>query len=245
MNAMLNVMRRELAGYFSTPVAWVFIVIFLVMSGVFTFYIGNFYERGSSDLDPFFQFHPWLYLFLIPSISMRLWAEDKKSRTFELYVTLPLRAGQLVVGKYLAALALYALFLAGTGVAAFGLMQAGEVRQDIDAYNRSTTRTVSQRDELLSVFKGTGRQAASKVLDELIDAPLDLVIICTPTPNHPEATAQAARAGKHVLCEKPLAPTPAPSQVAAGAPKTLIDSDSDAEGVRLGRRRRIMTANFY
>ncbi|MGD8346652.1 MAG: ABC transporter permease subunit [Lysobacterales bacterium] len=103
MNAVLNVMRRELAGYFSTPVAWVFIVIFLVMSGVFTFYIGNFYERGSSDLDPFFQFHPWLYLFLVPAIAMRLWAEERRSGTVELLLTLPLTTGQAVLGKFLAA----------------------------------------------------------------------------------------------------------------------------------------------
>lgn len=103
MNAVLNVMRRELAGYFSTPVAWVFIVIFLVMSGVFTFYIGNFYERGSSDLDPFFQFHPWLYLFLVPAIAMRLWAEERRSGTIELLLTLPITTGQAVLGKFLAA----------------------------------------------------------------------------------------------------------------------------------------------
>src|SRR5210317_1034777 len=103
INPVLNVTRRELSGYFSTPVAWVFIVIFLVMSGVFTFYIGNFYERGSSDLDPFFQFHPWLYLFLVPAIAMRLWAEERRSGTIELLLTLPLTTWQAVLGKLLAA----------------------------------------------------------------------------------------------------------------------------------------------
>ena len=103
MSPVTNVMRRELAGYFSTPVAWVFIVIFLVMSGVFTFYIGNFYQRGSADLDPFFQFHPWLYLFLVPAISMRLWAEERRSGTVELLLTLPMTAWQAVLGKFLAA----------------------------------------------------------------------------------------------------------------------------------------------
>lgn len=100
---VLNVMRRELSGYFSTPVAWVFIVIFLVMSGVFTFYIGSFYERGIADLEPFFQFHPWLYLFLVPAIGMRLWAEERRSGTVELLLTLPLTAWQAVAGKFLAA----------------------------------------------------------------------------------------------------------------------------------------------
>ena len=98
-----NVMRRELAGYFATPVAWVFIVIFLVMAGAFTFYIGAFYERGIADLDPFFTFHPWLYLFLVPAIAMRLWAEERRSGTIELLLTLPLTLWQAVLGKFLAA----------------------------------------------------------------------------------------------------------------------------------------------
>jgi ABC-2 type transport system permease protein len=100
---VLNVMRRELSGYFSTPVAWVFIVIFLVMTGVFTFYIGSFYERGIADLEPFFRFHPWLYLFLVPAIGMRLWAEERRSGTVELLLTLPLTTWQAVLGKFLAA----------------------------------------------------------------------------------------------------------------------------------------------
>lgn len=103
VSAAFNVTRRELYGYFSTPVAWVFIVIFLVMSGVFTFYIGSFYERGIADLEPFFQFHPWLYLFLVPAIAMRLWAEERRSGTIELLLTLPLTTAQAVVGKFLAA----------------------------------------------------------------------------------------------------------------------------------------------
>lgn len=114
MNAVFNVMRRELSGYFSTPVAWVFIVIFLVMSGVFTFYIGSFYERGMADLEPFFQFHPWLYLFLVPAIGMRLWAEERRSGTVELLLTLPLTTGQAVAGKFLAAWFFVGLALALT-----------------------------------------------------------------------------------------------------------------------------------
>lgn len=109
-----NVMRRELTGYFSTPVAWVFIVIFLVMSGVFTFYIGSFYDRGIADLAPFFQFHPWLYLFLVPAISMRLWAEERRSGTIELLLTLPITTWQAVAGKFLAAWLFIGLALALT-----------------------------------------------------------------------------------------------------------------------------------
>jgi len=81
----------------------VFIVIFLVMAGVFTFYIGAFYDRGIADLDPFFNFHPWLYLFLVPAIAMRLWAEERRSGTVELLLTLPLTTWQAVLGKFLAA----------------------------------------------------------------------------------------------------------------------------------------------
>jgi ABC-2 type transport system permease protein len=84
-------------------VAWVFIVIFLVMAGVFAFYIGSFYDRGIADLDPFFTFHPWLYLFLVPAIAMRLWAEERRSGTVELLLTLPLTTWQAVLGKFLAA----------------------------------------------------------------------------------------------------------------------------------------------
>jgi ABC-2 type transport system permease protein len=97
------VMRRELASYFATPVAYVFIVIFLVLAGAFTFYLGGFYERGQADLLPFFNFHPWLYLFLVPALSMRLWAEERKSGSIELLMTLPLRRSEAVLGKFLAA----------------------------------------------------------------------------------------------------------------------------------------------
>jgi len=98
-----TIMRRELMGYFATPVAYVFIVIFLVMSAAFTFYLGGFYERGIADLEPFFRFHPWLYLFLVPAVGMRLWAEERKYGTVELLLTLPLTIGEAVLGKFLAA----------------------------------------------------------------------------------------------------------------------------------------------
>jgi ABC-2 type transport system permease protein len=114
MNAIINIMRRELASYFATPVAYVFIVIFLVMTGVFTFYLGSFYERGIADLAPFFRFHPWLYLFLVPAISMRLWAEERKSGTIELLLTLPVSLWQVVAGKFLAAWAFLGVSLALT-----------------------------------------------------------------------------------------------------------------------------------
>jgi len=103
MSAIKVIAARELKAYFATPVAFVFIVIFLALSGVFTFYLGGFYERGQADLQPFFSFHPWLYLFLVPAISMRLWAEERKSGSIELLMTLPVSVWDAVVGKFLAA----------------------------------------------------------------------------------------------------------------------------------------------
>jgi ABC-2 type transport system permease protein len=108
------IMRRELASYFATPLAYVFIIIFLVLTSVFTFSLGNFYERGQADLQPFFSFHPWLYLFLVPAISMRLWAEERKSGSLELLMTLPVTLLEAVIGKFLAAWAFTGVALALT-----------------------------------------------------------------------------------------------------------------------------------
>ncbi|HLD65494.1 MAG TPA: ABC transporter permease subunit [Pseudomonas sp.] len=103
--------KRELASYFATPLAYVFILIFLVLSGVFTFYLGGFYESGQANLQPFFNFHPWLYLFLIPAVAMRLWAEERKSGSIELLMTLPITRSEAVLGKFLAAWAFAGLAL--------------------------------------------------------------------------------------------------------------------------------------
>lgn len=108
------IFRRELGAYFATPLAYVFIVIFLVLAAAFTFYLGGFYERGQADLEPFFVFHPWLYLFLIPAISMRLWSEERRSGSIELLMTQPITLWQAVLGKFLAAWAFAALALALT-----------------------------------------------------------------------------------------------------------------------------------
>jgi ABC-2 type transport system permease protein len=108
------VARRELAGYFATPVAIVFIVIFLVLSGALTFTIGGFFARGQADLIPFFSFVPWLLLFLVPALTMRLWAEERRLGTIELLLTLPIPPWQAVLGKFLAAWAFCAIALALT-----------------------------------------------------------------------------------------------------------------------------------
>ncbi len=108
------IMRRELTGYFATPVAYVFLVIFLALSGSLTFYVGSFFERGQADLQSFFTYQPWLYLVLIPAISMRLWAEERKTGTAELLLTLPISISEAVLGKFLAAWSFTALALVFT-----------------------------------------------------------------------------------------------------------------------------------
>ncbi|MDH5737453.1 MAG: ABC transporter permease subunit [Gammaproteobacteria bacterium] len=103
MNGTVIILRRELQSYFATPLAYVFVLIFLVLSGAVTFYIGNFFQREQADLTPFFGFHPWLYLFLVPAISMRLWSEERKSGSMELLLTLPISHWDAVLGKFIAA----------------------------------------------------------------------------------------------------------------------------------------------
>jgi ABC-2 type transport system permease protein len=103
MSNIWAIFKRELRGYFATPVAYVFLVVFLAVAGALTYFVGNFFDRNQSDLQAFFVFHPWLYLFLVPAIAMRLWAEERKSGTIELLFTLPISLPQAVIGKFLAA----------------------------------------------------------------------------------------------------------------------------------------------
>lgn len=98
-----TVFKRELAGYFATPVAYVFLVTYLIFAGVFTWHFGGLYEQDQADLAPFFNYQPWLFLVLIPALGMRLWAEERRSGTIELLLTLPITTGQAVTGKFLAA----------------------------------------------------------------------------------------------------------------------------------------------
>ena len=110
-----SICRRELTGYLSTPIAYVFVVVFLTFAGALTFFLGNFFTRGQASLDGFFQFHPWLYLFLVPAIAMRLWAEERKSGSIELLLTLPVTTVSTVLGKFAAA-----WIVAGAGLALTG-----------------------------------------------------------------------------------------------------------------------------
>jgi gliding motility-associated transport system permease protein len=114
MKYVWPIFKREFAAYFATPLAYVFIVIFLLAMGAFTFYLGRFYDNNLADLSAFFGYHPWLYLFLVPAIAMRLWAEERRTGTMELLLTLPVPLWATVVGKYLAAWAFIAVALALT-----------------------------------------------------------------------------------------------------------------------------------
>ncbi len=105
MRACMNtwtLAKRELIGYFASPVAYVFIIIFLLLSGFFTFMLGQFFPRGEASLAAFFMWHPWLYMFLVPAAGMRLWAEERRSGTFELLFTMPISPTQAILGKFLA-----------------------------------------------------------------------------------------------------------------------------------------------
>src|SRR5437764_7131115 len=117
MNAWNNIvasMKRELGGYFTSPVAYVFLVIFLLLTGFFTFTVGNFFERGEASLVSFFTWHPWLYLFLVPAAGMRLWSEERRLGTLELLLTMPITTWQAIVGKFLASWLFLILALALT-----------------------------------------------------------------------------------------------------------------------------------
>ncbi len=97
-----TMLAREWSAYFNSPIAYVFLAIFLILSGFFTFSVSRFFEAGQADLRPFFFWHPWLYLILVPAVTMRLWAEEQRSGTIELLLTLSVRPGQAVIAKFFA-----------------------------------------------------------------------------------------------------------------------------------------------
>lgn len=114
MRTTWAIAKREMGSYFASPVAYVFIVIFLLLAGFFTFMVGNFFARNEASLAAFFLWHPWLYLFLVPAVGMRLWAEERRSGSIELLLTMPVTAWQAIVGKFLAAWLFIGLALALT-----------------------------------------------------------------------------------------------------------------------------------
>jgi ABC-2 type transport system permease protein len=111
---ILTIAKREVVGYFASPVAYVFIVIFLLLAGFFTFMVAGFFERGQANLQTFFAWHPWLYLFLVPAVGMRMWSEERRLGTIELLLTMPITPWQAIVGKFLASWLVLAIALALT-----------------------------------------------------------------------------------------------------------------------------------
>ena len=126
MRVIRTIVKRELAGYFTSPIAYVFLVIFLLMTGFFTFTAGNFFERGEASLAAFFGWHPWLYLVLVPAVGMRVWAEERRSGTLELLLTMPVATWQAIIAKFLASWIFLAVALALTFPAVLTVNVLGE-----------------------------------------------------------------------------------------------------------------------
>ena len=125
-HAIATIAKRELASYFASPVAYVFLVIFLLLTGFLTFTAGAFFERGEASLGAFFAWHPWVYLVLVPAVGMRLWAEERRAGTLELLLTLPVTAWQAILGKFLASWVFLAIALALTFPVAVTVNVLGE-----------------------------------------------------------------------------------------------------------------------
>jgi len=103
VKSLIAVYRREILSYLTTPLAYVFVAVFLIAVGTFTFQVGEFFEQGRADLAAFFAFHPWLFIVFMPAIAMRLWSDEARSGAIELLLTLPAPTWSLVLGKFLAA----------------------------------------------------------------------------------------------------------------------------------------------
>jgi len=175
MNGFLRntrvIIKRELAGYFGSPVAYVYIVIFLLLCGFFTFSVSHFYELGQADLRPFFQWHPWIYLFLIPAVAMRLWAEERRTGTIELILTLPVTLPELIVGKFLAAWLFVALALFLTFPLILTVMYLGS--PDFGAIFCAYVGSFLMAGAYLSVGSMTSSMTRNQVISFIIS-----VVIC-------------------------------------------------------------------
>src|SRR5437870_11237880 len=126
MRIIWTIVKRELVAYFTSPVAYVFMVIFLLLTGFFTFTAGNFFERGEASLAAFFGWHPWVYLVLVPAVGMRVWAEERRSGTMELLLTMPVATWQAIVAKFLASWIFLAVALVLTFPAVLTVNALGE-----------------------------------------------------------------------------------------------------------------------
>jgi ABC-2 type transport system permease protein len=166
-----TIAKRELVGYFASPVAYVFIVIYLLLNGFFTFMLGGFFERGEASLTAFFIWHPWLYLFLVPAAGMRLWSEERRSGTMELLLTMPITAWQAIVGKFLASWLFLILSLALTFPVAITVCYLGHA--DLGAIWAGYTGSVLLAGAYLAVACMTSALTRNQVISFILS-----VVIC-------------------------------------------------------------------
>ena len=166
INTIKVISKRELASYFGSPVAYVFIVIFLLLIGFFTFYLSNFFEAGQADLRGFFQWHPWVFLFLIPAVAMRLWAEERRLGTIELVLTLPVSPGEVIVGKFLAAWLFIAIAITLTLPMVFTVLYLGS--PDLGAIICGYLGSILMAGAFLSIGSMTSSLTRSQVISFII-----------------------------------------------------------------------------
>lgn len=175
MNTFFAVFKRELRSYFATPIALIFLTVFLVLNGFFTFKLGRFYDQGQADLRAFFVWHPWLYLFIVPAISMRLWAEEKKSGTIELLLTLPVTLFEAMAGKFFAAWIFLGFALLLTCPIVFTVMFLGE--PDIGVILASYLGSWLMAGTYLAIGCAVSAATNSQVISFVITTTICLVLI--------------------------------------------------------------------
>ncbi len=171
INNVRAIFKREISGYFGSPVAYVFIAIFLLLIGFFTFYISRFFEAGQADLRAFFEWHPWIYMFLIPAVAMRLWAEERRMGTIELILTFPVTVTEVILGKFLAAWAFIAVALFLTFPMFFTVIYLGD--PDIGAIFCGYVGSFLMAGAFLSVGSMTSSLTRSQVISFIV-----AVVIC-------------------------------------------------------------------
>lgn len=174
-NVLKVVFLRELRSYFATPVALIFLTVFLVISGFFTFKLGGFYEAGQADLRSFFVWHPWLYLFVVPAVSMRLWAEERKSGTIELLLTLPISLFEAALGKFLAGWVFLGIALLLTFPMVFTVCYLGD--PDMGVILSSYLGSFLMAGTFLAIGCGVSAATDSQVISFVISTAICLVFI--------------------------------------------------------------------
>ncbi len=174
------ILKKELAGYFTSAMAYIFIVIFLLLTGFFTFYVSNFFEAGQADLRGFFDWHPWIFIFLVPAISMRLWADEKRVGTIELIFTYPVSVGKIIFGKFLAAWIFIGLSLFLTFPIVISVIYLGD--PDMGAIFCAYAGSFLMAGAFLSVGAMTSSMTQSQVVSFIISVSICLFFILTGYP---------------------------------------------------------------